>query len=292
MRDTGIADRLRAKFAEYGAAVEVVEVAGWQTRGSASFNPRGSVDHHTAGPRNGEAPCLGVVTNGRADLPGPLCHVLVGRGSNRVFVIASGRANHAGSGAWANLAGNSSVFGVERENVGTGAEPWTLWDFHVAALVHAALIGPGGNAENVCEHKEWAPRRKVDAFGVDGNQMRELVRERQGSPASGVTQAPTTNAAPAVAPNALAEIDAALWADARNRPVVRIGSRNTAVRDAQKLLNTANGRQTVAPDGVFGARSKDAFAAFQRSRGLGADGIVGPATWRALLGAAFARIGK
>ena len=90
-RDTGIADRLRAK------GLNVVEVNGWRTRGAEGFNPRGSVDHHTAGPRKGNAPSLGVCINGRADLPGPLCNVLVGR-DGTCYVVAAGRANHAGAG--------------------------------------------------------------------------------------------------------------------------------------------------------------------------------------------------
>jgi hypothetical protein len=172
-RDTGIAARLRA------AGLNVVEVPGWQTRGSADFAPRGSVDHHTAGPLSGNAPSLNTVVKGRADLPGPLCNVLVAR-DGTCYVVAAGRANHAGTGGWAGLSGNRSVFGVERENTGTGSEPWGstpgTFDFEVAAKVHAALISVhGADPRLVCEHKEWAPRRKVDAYGVDGNQMRLRV---------------------------------------------------------------------------------------------------------------------
>jgi hypothetical protein len=160
-RDTGIAQRLRS----FG--LTVVEVNGWQTRGSDAFNPRGSVDHHTAGPRRGNAPSLNVCINGRADLPGPLCNVLVGR-DGTCYVVAAGRANHAGTGGWGGLSGNASVYGVERENVGDGSEPWTLQQYDTAARVHAALVSAaGGRADLVCGHKEWAPRRKVDAWGVD-----------------------------------------------------------------------------------------------------------------------------
>lgn len=169
MRDTGIADRLRAK------GLKVVEIAGWKTRGVDTFSPRGSVDHHTAGSATGNAPSLGICINGRSDLPGPLCHVLVGR-DNTCYVIAAGRANHAGSGGWAGLSGNSSVYGVERENVGyPNREPWRPDQTDAAARVHAALIGPSGDPSKVCLHREWAPSRKIDAHTISGADLRTLV---------------------------------------------------------------------------------------------------------------------
>lgn len=166
--DTGIADRLRRR------GLHVVEIAGWQTRGSSSFYPRGSVDHHTAGGRGGLAPSLNICINGRAGLSGPLCNILIGR-DNTVYVIAAGRANHAGLGGWRGLSGNSSVYGVERENVGTAAEPWREDQTDTAAKVHAALIEGRAGAEMVCEHKEWAPSRKIDAHTISGDDMRSRV---------------------------------------------------------------------------------------------------------------------
>lgn len=187
MRDTGIAGRLRA------AGLVVVEVAGWQTRGSETFDPRGSVDHHTAGPRAGNAPSLGICINGRSDLPGPLCHVLIGR-DNTCYVIAAGRAHHAGQGGWRGLSGNSSVYGIERENVGTVAEPWRRDQTHTAAIAHAALLrGPGLDAAMVCEHKEWAPTRKPDAHTVDGDTMRALVRSFLSTPVRLPERLPVTS---------------------------------------------------------------------------------------------------
>jgi hypothetical protein len=178
MYDITLATRLRA------AGLTVVEVAGWQSRGAAGFDPRGSVDHHTAGPRSGNAPSLATVIYGRPDLPGPLCHVLVAR-DNTCYVIAAGRANHAGSGSWRGLSGNSSVYGVERENVGTSAEPWRSDQTSTAATVHAALIRGRATHEMVCGHKEWTPR-KPDPHTLNMHNFRAMVAQRLGS-----TPAPT-----------------------------------------------------------------------------------------------------
>lgn len=171
MMDTGIAQRLR------DAGLSVVECAGWQTRGSSSFDPRGSVDHHTAGPATGDAPSLNTCINGRPDLAGPLCNVLIGRNpTNTCYVISAGRANHAGSGGWHGLSGNSSVYGIERENVGTAAEPWRPDQTDAAARAHAALIRGRAEADMVCRHQEWTSR-KIDTHDVNGSDLRNLVNK-------------------------------------------------------------------------------------------------------------------
>lgn len=269
-RDTGIANRLR----EWG--LKVVEVNGWQTRGSDAFSPRGSVDHHTAGPRTGNAPSLNVCINGRTGLPGPLCNVLIGR-DNTCYVIAAGRANHAGLGGWAGMTGNASVFGVERENVGDGSEPWTLEQYDVAAKCHAALIsGAGGRYDLVCEHKEWAPRRKIDAFGVDGNTMRELVRDRLKRP---TPPSPTDQAA---------AFYAAIKTEAARRPVLREGNNGKWVSDLQGNLNAIVGQPVMKVDGNFGPTTTRWVKQFQKDRNLRADGVVGEATWQNILAARIA----
>lgn len=282
-RDTGIADRLR----KWG--LTVVETNGWQTRGSETFNPRGSVDHHTAGPRKGNAPSLNICINGRPDLPGPLCHVLIGR-DNTCYVIAAGRANHAGAGGWAGLQGNASVFGIERENVGDGTEPWTLQQYDVAAKAHAALISAHGNRwDLVCEHKEWAPRRKVDAFGVDGNQMRELVRDRLNMP---VGPTPTPTPAPDPVQNPVmsdADFKKAIAAAAAVRPTLKKGDKGTWVGDLQNALNTIVGRKVLPENGVFGPNTDRWVRQFQQDRGVKADGVVGYRTWLLILSARLGR---
>lgn len=63
---------------------------------------------------------------------------------------------------------------------------------------------------------------------------------------------------------------------------VRKGDRGEAVSDAQCLLIRKGYTSVGAIDGIFGDRTDAAVRAFQRSRGLVADGIVGPRTWAAL----------
>ena len=162
------------------AGLTVVREWGWDLRGSASFNPQGVVCHHTASAPGNNAPSLGICINGRPDLPGPLCQLLIAR-DGTCHVIASGTANHAGAGGWRGLTGNTSVFGIEVENNGLG-EPWTGHLLDVFARACAALLRGMGDtdADNVCLHREWAPTRKPDpagpGFPQDGNTWRTRVQ--------------------------------------------------------------------------------------------------------------------
>lgn len=54
-----------------------------------------------------------------------------------------------------------------------------------------------------------------------------------------------------------------------------------SVRSIQRALKNA-GFYTGAADGQAGAKTKEAVKAFQRSRGLAADGVVGKKTWSSL----------
>lgn len=163
---TGIADLIR------GEGVPVVETPGWRTRGMAAFNPRGLVVHHdgfSASVRTSVA--VNLMVHGRRDVPGPLCHVWLDddnedtplAGDPVAYLIAAGRANHAGPGGYSGLSGNSSVFGIEARHTGGPNEPWSDAMMDAYVRVSAALCRAGGfDADMVCAHKEWAPRRKVD----------------------------------------------------------------------------------------------------------------------------------
>lgn len=65
-------------------------------------------------------------------------------------------------------------------------------------------------------------------------------------------------------------------------PVLRVGIHGSAVSRVQEALKRLGFYQGPV-DGVFGPMTEDAVIAFQRDTGLSADGVVGTATWRALL---------
>ena len=64
------------------------------------------------------------------------------------------------------------------------------------------------------------------------------------------------------------------------QPVLKKGADGNAVKGLQKALVAAG--QACAVDGDFGPGTERAVKAFQAARGLTADGVVGPATWKAL----------
>jgi hypothetical protein len=162
--DLGLLRRLRAE------GVNVAEVAGWQTRGSASYDPGPHLDHHTGGAGS----ALQVIINGRPDLPGPLSQTNQHR-DGRVFLVAAGRANHAGPGGWKGYSGNSGCSGNERDN--TGSEPWPPGSHLIAAKVAVAqLRGRDAPADLYCRHAEWAGPRKPDSHSVTGDHLRALAR--------------------------------------------------------------------------------------------------------------------
>lgn len=74
---------------------------------------------------------------------------------------------------------------------------------------------------------------------------------------------------------------AGVWKPPPRRPVLRYGSRGSAVRRLQRLLR-ARGYKSVKVTGFYGAATRKAVWRFQRKKGLRADGVCGPATWRAL----------
>jgi hypothetical protein len=143
---TNLADICRA------AGLTVVEVQGWKTRGHGGMTAvRFVVCHHTAGPATGNMPSLDVITDGRPDLPGPLCNLGLGR-DGTVYVVAAGLAYHAGAVRDPSYANAYSV-GVEAE--ATGVTSWPAVQMAAYARLCAALVEAYGlTVDRVLGHKE------------------------------------------------------------------------------------------------------------------------------------------
>ena len=65
-------------------------------------------------------------------------------------------------------------------------------------------------------------------------------------------------------------------------PILRLNNESGYVRTLQILLNKYNGAR-LSEDGIFGPATLAAVKAYQKSRGLEVDGIVGAKTWAQLL---------
>ncbi|MGH2690292.1 MAG: peptidoglycan recognition protein family protein, partial [Actinomycetota bacterium] len=143
-----VAEALRAE------GLVVNEIRGWQTRGRPGiFRPIGMVWHHTAGTKS-----LGIIINGRRDLPGPLANLHVEK-PGHVNLVSQLRCNHAGRGANEVLGrirrglaprgdagalgladtadGNGVFWGVEVENLGDGRDPYPAAQLETCARIGA-----------------------------------------------------------------------------------------------------------------------------------------------------------
>lgn len=240
----------------------VVEVPGWRSRGSSAFNrPRSVIVHHTAsGSKSGNAPSLNVCTHGRPGLSGPLCQLLLAR-NGTIYVVASGRANHAGV-VNATKYSNSNSIGIEAENNGVG-ESWPSKQMDAYAKLCRELCDAYGISINdVRGHKEvCSPKgRKIDPTFAMGS-FRTMVRNRKGSGSSGGggSSAPQYTTV------------------SGSTPLVRLYHKGEPVERIQRAVG-------ATADGYFGPNTKNAVQAYQRKNGLTADGIVGPKTWAKING--------
>lgn len=240
------------------AGLKISEVADWRTRGRAEMGRvRGVMVHHTVGAATGNMPSLNVLMQGRVDLKGPLAQLGLGR-DGTFYIIAAGRANHAGAGEWQGITtGNSSFIGIEAENSGTVNDVWP--DVQMDALrrgVAAILQHIGADSSMVCGHKEYAlpTGRKPDPLW-------EMAPFRESVAALMATGVPAAPLIPAT--------------DNRSRPTLRRGMRAAIVETLQSLIG-------VNATGYFGPVTEAHLRAWQRDHGLVPDGIAGPKTWATL----------
>lgn len=247
-----------------GAGLKVAEQPGWTNHGRGPMGKvSGVICHHTVGGRTGNIPSLGVLTRGRkldkgGFLHGPLAQLGLGR-DGTYYIIAAGRANHAGEGSWKGISGNSRFIGIEAENSGGVNDQWPEVQMDAYCRGVAAILRRiGADVGMCCGHKEYAPRRKPNDPRFDMDVFRDRVRAIMNG------TGPVRPLIPAAD-------------EASGRPTLRRGDRGEPVKIVQR-------RVAVADDGIFGASTEAAVRRFQRDNGLVADGIVGPKSWAIVLG--------
>lgn len=174
---TWLADALR------GAGCTVVEEPGWETRGrpGGSFTPSGVMLHHDASPAGETSNGVDVIRDGRPGLEGPLAQLWLDY-SGTWYVVAGGRANHAGEGQWGSIPrddGNTFTIGIETDH--TTDEQWTAGQRSaalagVAAICdHLGIRTENGLREWFTAHKEYAAGRKIDPDPLDMDYARQQL---------------------------------------------------------------------------------------------------------------------
>lgn len=245
-----------------GAGLKVSLVDGWETRGQDSLGRiLGVICHYTATPdtrRN--MPTLDLLVRGRSDLPGPLSQLGLGR-DGTYYVLASGRANHAGRGEWNGItAGNTNLIGIEAENSGRRDDPWPAVQLDAYHRGVAAILREvGRTAASCCGHREYA---RPSGRKTDPNFEMDDFRQHVAAILGGAAPPPV--------------LIPMMETGGRSRRTLRRGDAGELVTELQQRLGM--------PDGpaVFGPKTEAAVRAFQRERGIVHDGIVGPKTWAEL----------
>jgi hypothetical protein len=283
------ADQRLAAYKAEGLTVH--EHAGWRThnRDSATgktFGPVvGVLIHHTAGHNDKE-----ICYNGRADLPGPLCHNWLGKTAG-LWMIGQGRANHAGlvdgdvvraliaeksplpKDNQADTDGNDVLYGLEIENLGNGHDPYPADQYRQAVLWAAAHCRKHGWSEkSVAGHKELQPGKIDPSFDMDV--FRADVKKQLATKVGGAVTPKPTPSTPRVDLSRLVQA-AKVDPGASQGHVTYMAGVNLveAALVAEGLL-----AKTYAGDGSYGTTTKTAYQKWQRRlgySGTAADGIPG-----------------
>ena len=248
------------------------ELPYWKTRTSAgSYNFRGVLVHHT-GAYDGEADssndyeyALWMGTQGRSDLPPPLCNFALSA-EGVVYPTSAGNANHGGtaraSGPMPSGDANSMYLGIEAMN--SGSQGWktkgkdargkrvTQYQAYVR-LCAGICVAWGWDASRVRAHKETSTTGKWDPGLLDMTKFRRDIQK---------------------------EIN-----KMKNpKPYPVYGETGAKVKTAQKMLNTLDYvTPKLSEDGDFGPKTKNAIYQFESKwKWLKADGIFGNMSWKKL----------
>lgn len=177
------------------SGLEVISVTGWKTRKSnGGEDYQGVLAHHTgsydglADAPNDMAYALWLATEGRPDLPPPLCNLALSA-ELRVYLTAAGNANHAGeakaSGPMPAAPDGSRIYiGIEAMNNGSqgwdsiatipSGEQITYFEGY-ARLCASLCYHYGWPASHVRGHKETSVTGKWDPGLLDMDKFRARI---------------------------------------------------------------------------------------------------------------------
>lgn len=182
-----LAAELRADAERLGLDVDVIEVDGWENRGrpasTGHFDPQGAhTKHHTGATSSATnpIPTLQTLIVGRVDLPGPLSQVACAFNGD-IYVIAAGRANHAGRvgksgvvGMPLGADGNALAIGDEVDTNGTQTLPEA--QMRSMALVSRVVTRHcGRSVEWIHRHQDISSTGKWDIGNRTTQQLRDDV---------------------------------------------------------------------------------------------------------------------
>lgn len=256
---------LPAQLKKWGVRYKIVE--GFETRGrpisAGYFDPNGSLTHHTgstSSPTNPN-PSLSTLINGRSDLKGPLSQVATDY-TGLVYLIAAGRANHAGKAraTMGNPAGDGNAMYVGNEVMTNGLQKMPPAQYEATVLFAAAVADYFGQTDaakaglhaTTSLSGKWdlgAGTGKVEPYSITKFRADVTARLKAGPPGTITDPRPAT---------------------------LRPGDRGVYVEELQRLLNKAGASLEV--DGSYGPATTAAVKAFQTAKGLTVDGIAGPRT--------------
>lgn len=193
-----LVDELRAEVDRLGLDVSVIPIEGWENRGrpasTGHFDPNGAHTKHHTGATSSDSnpiPTLRTLIVGRPDLPGPLAQVATAHHGD-IYVIAAGRANHAGRIGKAGVVGmplgadgNALAMGDEVDTNGTQLLPEAqIWSM---AVVSRVVTGHFGRPVTwIHRHQDISGTGKWDI----GNRTTQQLRDD----AQAITQEDTMNA--------------------------------------------------------------------------------------------------
>lgn len=175
MRVTELGDRLTHWGVPWGW------VAGAERRGlEFPTRPDGALRHWIGSSGRG----LGVITNGRPDLTGPLAQLNQTRdvdqrtGLDFVWLVATGKANHAGAGVLNGIVGNYKLLGLEIDWAGSGEFFGPMRELTSELCMRAMLdCCAGTDTNDVGEHREYArPLGRKQDTNLSGDKLRQRMR--------------------------------------------------------------------------------------------------------------------